>query len=177
MVTAAVDSGVVTEGPLSAMTATGTIDFGDVDLADAHVTSVTPGGSGYLGTFAANVADDSTGDGSGQVSWLFLATNQLRQSLQVGQQLVQTYTVEIDDGHGGTASQLVTITINGTNNAAVISGDTRGVSSRPAAWPTLFPASRSPAVTSSPPTSTTRTISGRRLALRPQAPTATAATR
>jgi VCBS repeat-containing protein len=108
VVTAAVDSGVVTEGPLPVMTATGMIDFGDVDLADAHVVSVTPGGSGYLGTFAANVADDSTGDGSGQVSWLFLATNQLRQSLQAGQQLVQTYIVEIADGHGGTASQLVT---------------------------------------------------------------------
>ena len=126
VVTAAVDSGVVTEGPLPAMTATGTIDFGDVDLADVHVTSVTPGGSGYLGTFVADVTNDSTGDGSGQVTWLFLANNQLRQSLQAGQQLVQTYTVEIDDGHGGTVSQLVTITINGTNNAAVISGDTAG---------------------------------------------------
>ena len=53
VVTGAVDSGEVTEGPLPVMTATGTIDFGDVDLADAHVTSVTPGGSGYLGTFVA----------------------------------------------------------------------------------------------------------------------------
>ncbi len=126
VVTAAVDSGVVSEGPLPAMTATGTIGFGDVDLADAHVASVTPGGNGYLGTFVADVTNDLTGDGSGQVSWLFLATNQLRQSLQAGQQLVQTYTVEIADGHGGTASQLVTITIIGTNNAAVISGDTAG---------------------------------------------------
>jgi VCBS repeat-containing protein len=39
---------------------------------------------------------------------------------------VQTYTVEIADGHGGTATQLVTITINGTNDAAVITGDTSG---------------------------------------------------
>ena len=39
---------------------------------------------------------------------------------------MQTYTVEIDDGHGGTATQLVTITINGTNDAAVITGDTTG---------------------------------------------------
>ena len=39
---------------------------------------------------------------------------------------MQTYTVVIDDGHGGTASQLVTITINGTNDAAVITGDTAG---------------------------------------------------
>ena len=126
VVTAAVDNGTVTEGPLPLMTADGTIDFGDVDLADAHVTSVTPGASGYLGTFAATVNNDSTGDGVGQVTWLFAATNQLRQLLGAGQQLVQTYTVEIDDGHGGTATQLVTITINGTNDAAVITGDTTG---------------------------------------------------
>ena len=125
-VTGAVDSAVVTEDPLSVMTATGTIDFGDVDLADTHVTSVTPGGSGYLGTFVADVTDDSTGDGNGQVTWVFVANNQLRQALHAGQQLVQIYTVEIDDGHGGTVSQLVTITINGTNDAAVITGATAG---------------------------------------------------
>ena len=81
VVTGAVDSGDVTEGAPPVMTADGTIDFGDVDLTDAHVTSVTPGGTGYLGTFAANVTNDSTGDGIGQVAWLFAANNVLRQSL------------------------------------------------------------------------------------------------
>ena len=125
-ITAAVDSGTVTEGPLPVMTANGTIDFGDVDLADAHVTSVTPVGSGYLGNFATVVTNDSTGDGVGQVTWLFAANNALRQSLGDGQVLVQTYTVEIADGHGGTATQSVTITIIGTNDAAVISGTASG---------------------------------------------------
>ena len=37
------------------MTADGAVDFGDFDLADAHVTSVTPGGSGYFGTFVARL--------------------------------------------------------------------------------------------------------------------------
>ena len=177
VVTAAVDSGEVTEGPLPVMTATGTIDFGDVDLADAHVTSVTPGAGGYLGTFVADVTDDSTGDGSGQVTWVFAANNQLRQSLRAGQQLVQTYTVEIDDGHGGTVSQLVTITINGTNDAAVITGDTAGSVVEAGGVANDIPGT--PVDTGDldrRPTSTTRTTSGRRLALRPQAPTATAAT-
>ena len=62
----------------------------------------------------------------GQVTWLFAANNALRQSLGVDQVLVQTYTVEIADGHGGTATQSVTITINGTNDAAVITGETTG---------------------------------------------------
>jgi VCBS repeat-containing protein len=126
VVTGAVDSGAVTEGSLPVMVADGKIDFGDVDLADAHVTSVTPGGAGYLGTFVASVTDASTGDGIGQVTWLFAANNALRQSLGDGDVLVQTYTVVIDDGHGGTASQLVTITITGTNDAAVITGDSDG---------------------------------------------------
>ena len=125
-ITAAVDSGTVTEGPLPVMIAVGAIRFGDVDLTDAHVTAVTPGGSGYLGNFAAILTNESTGDGVGQVTWLFAANNALRQSLGVDQVLVQTYTVEIADGHGGTATQSVTITINGTNDAAVITGETTG---------------------------------------------------
>ncbi len=126
VVTGAVDNGTVTEGPLPVMIAVGSIRFGDVDLTDAHVIAVTPNGSGYLGNFAAIVTDESTGDGVGQVTWLFAANNALRQSLGVDQVLVQTYTVEIADGHGGTATQSVTITINGTNDAAVITGETTG---------------------------------------------------
>ena len=126
VVTGAVDNGTVTEGPLPVMVAAGTIDFGDVDLTDAHVTTVTPGAGGYFGTFVANVTNASTGDGVGQVIWLFVADNVLRQVARDDQTLVQTYTVEIDDGHGGTVSQLVTITITGTNDAAVITGDSTG---------------------------------------------------
>ena len=84
VVTGAVDSGEVTEGSLPVMTADGTIDFGDVDLNDAHVTSIIPGATGYLGTFVADVTNDSTGDGIGQVTWLFAANNVLRQSLGAG---------------------------------------------------------------------------------------------
>ena len=157
VVTGAVDNATVTEGSLPVMTADGTIDFGDVDLADAHVTAVTPGGSGYLGTFDAIVNNDSTGDGVGQVTWLFAADNELRQRLGDNQQLVQTYTVEIDDGHGGTATQLVTITINGTNDAAVITGDTSrsGDGSRRRRT-TARPVCRPRPATSIPPMSTIR---------------------
>ena len=49
-ITAAAASGSVTEDSLPT-TASGTIDFADVDLTDSHTVSATPGGSGYLGTF------------------------------------------------------------------------------------------------------------------------------
>ena len=127
IITAVIDQGEVTEGELPLMIAAGDIDFGDVDLADAHIVSVTPSAGGYLGVFSASVTDVATGDGSGEVGWLFVADNALRQALGVDQILIQTYTVVIDDGQGGTTSQIVTITINGTNDAAVITGDSDGL--------------------------------------------------
>ena len=113
-VTGAVDSGGVTEdGTLSA---SGSIDFADVDLADVHTATFLAGGLGYVGTFSVGVDDNSTGDGSGQIGWDFSVDNSAIQYLAVGQQLIQTYTVTIDDGEGGTVDQLVTITITGTND-------------------------------------------------------------
>src|SRR5437867_1482340 len=45
--------------------------------------------------------------------------------LQAGQTLTQLYDVTVDDGHGGTASQTVTITITGTNDAPTITSVTQ----------------------------------------------------
>ena len=124
-ISAAVDTGAVTED--GSTTASGTIDFADVDLADAHTVGFVPGGLGYLGTFSVGVDDASTGDGSGQVGWDFGVSNAALQYLAEGQQLIQTYTVTIDDGHvGGTVTQTVTITITGTNDAPVLTVDPSG---------------------------------------------------
>ena len=113
-ITAAVDTGGVTEDGTT--TASGTIDFADVDLADTHTVDFVPGDTGYLGTFSVTVDDDSTGDGSGQVGWEFSVDNADLQFLAEGEELEQTYTVTIDDGEGGTVDQLVTITITGDND-------------------------------------------------------------
>ena len=108
--------------------ASGTINFADVDLTDSHTVSATPGGNGYLGTFTPIVSDNSTGDGTGQVTWTFAVDNAALQFLADGQTLTQTYTVTVNDGHtGGTVNQLVAVTITGTEDkptitAAVASG-------------------------------------------------------
>ena len=96
--------------PDATQAAAGTIDFVNVDLADAHTVSATPANSGYLGTFTPSIADASTGDGAGLVIWNFTVGNAALQFLAEGEQLTQTYTVTVDDGHGGTASHDVTIT-------------------------------------------------------------------
>ena len=113
-ITTADDTGDVTEN--GTLSASGEIDFADVDLADSHTVDYTPGDTGYLGTFSVGVDNASTGDGAGQVGWDFSVNNADIQYLAEGQELVQTYTVTIDDGQGGTVDQLVTVTITGTND-------------------------------------------------------------
>ena len=129
-ITSAVTSGAVTELADGAsreytemLTAAGTIAFKDVDLADAHVVVVTPAGPGYRGTLSASVATNSLGIGSGSVSWSYAVRDGDIDDLAAGETLTQSYTVTIDDGHGGTVARVITITINGaadTNNAPVI---------------------------------------------------------
>ena len=60
---------------------------------------------------------DSTGIGSGSVAWNYSAPDKTFDFLAAGQTLVVTYAVTVDDGHGGTATQNVAVTITGTNDA------------------------------------------------------------
>lgn len=102
------------------LTDSGTISFADVDLADDHEVSVTAGGEGYLGTLVASVSDPSTGDGTGAIGWTFSVANAAVQFLAAGETRTQTYTVSVDDGDGGIATQDVTITVTGENDGPVI---------------------------------------------------------
>ena len=102
----------VAEGPNEAAalyTASGVLPFSDVDVTDTHTVTVTPVGTNYRGALTATIAD-STGDGFGSVTWSFNADNGQVDSLAAGQVATQVYTLTVDDGHGGTSSQNVTIT-------------------------------------------------------------------
>lgn len=97
---------------------TGTLVFTDVDLADAHTVVVAPvdAGTGYRGSLSASVSDVSTGDASGAISWTFEVADSALDDLAAGQTLTQSYMVTVSDGHGGTSSQIVTITLNGATD-------------------------------------------------------------
>ncbi|PSS60409.1 hypothetical protein C6558_32680, partial [Ensifer sp. NM-2] len=99
----------------------GAVTFADVDTLDAHSASFAAGGSGYLGTFSLGVLNQATD----KVGWNFQVADGALDSLQAGQILMQKYDVTIDDGHGGTATQTVTIVILGTNDAPVITSGTQ----------------------------------------------------
>jgi VCBS repeat-containing protein len=87
----------------------GTVAFDDPDLSDTHSASFAPQGGGYYGTFTLDPVDQA-GD---SVGWDFTVSDAALENLSEGQVVIQTYTIQIADGHGGTATQDVTITLNG----------------------------------------------------------------
>ena len=85
--------------------ASGTVSFTDADLTDAHTVTATPDHGGYVGIFTAAVATDSTGGITGVVDWNFVVDQSVVNSLAPQQKIIQTYTVAVADGHGGSAIQ------------------------------------------------------------------------
>ncbi|WNV09235.1 VCBS domain-containing protein [Tardiphaga sp. 709] len=114
----------------------GTITYTDADLMDTHTVAASgptftwSGGSLSQAQITALTnassltlnATDSTGTGQGSVAWKHSIADSAIQFLNAGQTLTETYTVTIDDGQGGTTSQQVTITINGTNEPVAPTG-------------------------------------------------------
>ena len=74
--------GAVTEDATSPnLTDSGTITFDDVDLTDAHTTSVAAAGTNTLGgILTASVTDTATGAGDGTVTWNYTVANSATQS-------------------------------------------------------------------------------------------------
>jgi T1SS-143 domain-containing protein len=99
----------------------GQVTFTDADVTDTHTVTVTLAAGGYLGNFTTTVSPDSTGNVTGDVNWSFSVNDSAIQFLAAGQTLNQTYAVAVSDGHGGVISENVVVTINGTNDAPVLS--------------------------------------------------------
>lgn len=111
-------------------TDTGAVTFSDVDLSDVHTAdhtlksfeSTNDAYTSAIGTFnLSDLLNTATPDGA--VPWTFAVDNSALTNLSQTDQLIQVYTVTVDDGQGGTASQDVTITINGANNAPTATDD------------------------------------------------------
>ena len=103
----------------------GTISFDDVDLTDTHTVTVTEQGGGYRGSLAT-VLTDSTGTGSGAVAWTFTVADLDIDDLGAGDVLTQDYEVKVDDGEGGIATEIVSLTLTGTNDAPIITSGPQG---------------------------------------------------
>jgi VCBS repeat-containing protein len=102
-------------GVVTQVTDSGVIEFTDVDFTDTHTVSVDDNDTDYLGSLTATIADDTTGDQGGNIVWDFAVDNTDIVNLGAGEQLNQDYTVTVADGKGGTAQEVVSVTLYGTN--------------------------------------------------------------
>ncbi|MEH2559871.1 VCBS repeat-containing protein [Bradyrhizobium algeriense] len=112
----AIEASAVANAALGTLSATGTLTSTDVDDAPNTFTAVgtpTASASGF-GTFTMTAA--------GVWAYTVNDSNSAVQALNVGDKLTDSFTVTTIDG----TPQTVTVTINGTNDAAVISGTTAG---------------------------------------------------
>ena len=122
-ITSANDTGAVTEDVavvLGNLSTTGSITFNDVDLIDVHTTSVVKNSGTLGGTLVMGAVSESASTEPGTVGWTYTVADNATDYLAVGQTATETFTVTIDDGHGGTVDQSVTITVHGTNEAPTI---------------------------------------------------------
>ena len=101
---------------------TGQLTKSDVDTNDTHTWSVNDDGKGKYGSF--------TVDQNGKWTYKLDNANPDVKALKDGEHVTDTITVTVDDGHGGKATQTITITVNGTSDGAVITpskpGDDKG---------------------------------------------------
>uniref|UniRef100_UPI003C7E0904 tandem-95 repeat protein n=1 Tax=Dinoroseobacter sp. S375 TaxID=3415136 RepID=UPI003C7E0904 len=112
------DAPVVTSGPgdaAGALTEDGPADVTGGQLAASDpdtgaVLSWSGGAATALGAFAI------TPDGA----WSYTLDPDAAQSLAAGQEVTETTEVTVSDGLGGTATQTLSVTITGTNDAPVV---------------------------------------------------------
>ena len=114
-------TGAVTElgTPTGNLTDSGSIGFSDVNLTDVHsINSSITASSGALGTLTASVTTDTTGSGTGGViTWNYSVAATAVEYLAAGQTKVETFSITLNDGNGGTVNRLISVTITGTNDA------------------------------------------------------------
>ncbi|MBX3622876.1 MAG: VCBS domain-containing protein [Rhizobacter sp.] len=111
------EAGGINNAAAGTPTATGTLTVSDVDNGQAVFQAPTAGSlNGTYGTFTFNA---STG------AWTYTLDNtrSATQALNAGQAVHDTLTVTSADG---TASRLIDVTVNGSNDSAAISGTTTG---------------------------------------------------
>ena len=129
------EEGGVRETDSGSLTAGDTLTVTDADISDTVSTTVTGvkvSGSGdiaghipseqeLLGMFTAETSGLTNTTTVGKINWTFNTGNKTFDYLAVGEEVKLTYTVTVDDGHGGTIAQDVVVTVTGSNDRPEIS--------------------------------------------------------
>ncbi|MCH1486650.1 MAG: DUF4347 domain-containing protein, partial [Alphaproteobacteria bacterium] len=125
-------SGAVTEladGHANENTATIT-DTGYFTIADADndsvsivsdtLSSTTRSNGQAFGNLVASVSNNTSGDGAGQIDWTYSVDDADLDALNAGESYTETWIITFTDGTVN-ETQNVTVTINGVNDAPVVS--------------------------------------------------------
>lgn len=111
----------------------GTLTFTDVDGTNSgYSTSVSLSATGTLGNFGAvndsgllalfsTIVTNPTASADGTVAWGFTGSEALFDYLNDGERLVLEYMVSVTEANLTSNSQMVTVTVDGVNDAPVIS--------------------------------------------------------
>ncbi len=115
------DAPVISSGTQSgSVTEDGTLTAsGQVTVTDADHDATAAFSGNATGTYGSFVVDPATGQ------WTYTLDNANHQDLSANDHLTETFTVTVTDDQGATTTQSVTITVNGTNDAPVISSGTQ----------------------------------------------------
>ena len=108
-------------GGAQGLAAEGRIYFSDSDAGDTHTVSITPQ-AGTLGTLTAIVVDRPSGPD--RVDWNYTIDQAQFSGLQGGETRVEVFTLTLDDGHGNSTTQSVSVTLTNINDAPVITAPT-----------------------------------------------------
>ena len=147
--TIATTNGSITELPGTGNSAidhaTGTIVFADPDLTDRPAvstqftsftyqnaadqnitTSLTPQQQADVAALEASLVltPSSTNANDGSVGWSYDVADSKLDFLAAGDVLTLTYLASVSDGHGGSTSEPITVTITGTNDQPAIVSET-----------------------------------------------------
>ena len=79
-----------------------------------------------LGTMTPQFTAETSHGLGGEVTWSYQVDNGSVQFLRAGQTVTETYAVTVSDGHGGLATQTITVTITGTEDAPVLAAGGSG---------------------------------------------------
>ncbi len=96
----------------------GSLSFRDADLSDTHSVSVKPG-AGAAGVVTATLAD-STGTGQGTIDWTYTVDKAALKALGEGETRTESFVLTVADGQKGTASETVSVTLVGVNDAPTV---------------------------------------------------------
>jgi len=83
-----------------------------------HPSVLPDSGNIFGGTLTAAIIDPALGTGDGNIKWTYTLSNAVAQQA-AAHTYQESFTILIDDGHGGITSQIITVGVHGRNDAPI----------------------------------------------------------